>query len=228
MIHSRRVVALVPIKDHSERVVKKNFREFCGKPLYHHILDTLQKTYAVDEIVINTDSAVVRDEAPILFNKVRILMRPKELIGDTVSVNKLIEYDLENSEGDIYVQTHATNPLLKAETIARALKKFVENEEEGNADSLFSVNRFQSRFYDKTGKAINHDPEMLIRTQDLSPLYEENSCIYIFTKKSFKAKGRRIGERPDFFESPKIDSVDIDDEFTFKLAEILALYSKGG
>ncbi len=226
MIHSRRVVALVPIKDHSERVVKKNFREFCGKPLYHHILETLQKTYAVDEIVINTDSGSVRDEAPALSNKIRILMRPKELIGDTVSVNKLIEHDLAHSEGDIYVQTHATNPLLKAETIARALKSFVELEEDGKADSLFSVNKFQSRFYDKSGKAINHNPEVLIRTQDLPPLFEENSCLYVFTKKSFNTHARRIGEKPYYFETPRVESIDIDDEFTFKLAEILALYSK--
>jgi CMP-N-acetylneuraminic acid synthetase len=226
MIHNRKVIALVPIKDHSERVVKKNFREFSGKPLYHHILETLQKTYAIDEILINTDSLTVRDEAPKLFGKVKVLMRPKELTGDFVSVNKLIAFDMANSEGDIYIQTHATNPLLKAETIAKALKKFVENEDEGKADSLFSVNRFKSRFYDKDRKPVNHNPDELLRTQDLPPLYEENSCIYIFTKKSFSVKGTRIGEKAVYFETPKVESVDIDDEFTFKLAEILALYSK--
>lgn len=226
MIHNRKVIALVPIKDHSERVVKKNFREFSGKPLYHHILETLQKTYAIDEILINTDSKTVKEEAPSMFSKVRIIERPKELIGDFVSVNKLIEYDMNNSDGDIYIQTHATNPLLKAETIAKALKKFVEDDEEGKADSLFTVNRFQSRFYDKEGKPVNHNPNELLRTQDLPPLFEENSCIYIFTKISFAKKGTRIGEKPDYYETPKVESIDIDDEFTFKLAEILSLYSR--
>jgi len=224
MIHNRKVTALIPIKEHSERVKNKNFRLFSGKPLYHNILATLEHTYAVDEVIINTDSHIVANEAPQVFSKVKINKRPAELIGDFVSVNKLIKYDLENSESDIYIQTHATNPLLKAETIAHSLKSFVENE--NGRDSLFSVNKFQSRFYDKDGHPVNHNPEELLRTQDLPPVYEENSCLYVFTKTSFFKKERRIGENPILFEIPKIEAVDIDDEYSFKLAEIIALYSK--
>lgn len=224
MIFSRKVSAIVPIKEHSERVKSKNFRDFAGKPLYHHILETLQKTYAIDEIIVDTDSPRVINEAPKLFPKVLIIERPSELIGDFVSVNKLIAYDLEKTNGDIYLQTHATNPLLKAETVASALKKFVEVEED--FDSLFTVNRHQSRFYGKDGTPINHNPDELLRTQDLDPLYEENSNIYIFTKQSFGSKNRRIGEKPFIFETPNVESIDIDDEFSFKLAEILHLYHR--
>ena len=124
MIHSRRVTALVPIKEHSERVPGKNFREFAGKPLYHHIVATLDRTYAVDEIVINTDSAKVILDAPKLSAKVRVMERPEDIRGDDVSMNRVIEYDLSQTNGDIYLQTHATNPLLRSETIAAALKMF--------------------------------------------------------------------------------------------------------
>jgi CMP-N-acetylneuraminic acid synthetase len=223
MIHSRKVTALVPIKEHSERVKNKNFLLFNGKPLYHHILQTLEHTYAIDEVVINTDSYVVMNEAPKLFTKVKISERPAELRGDFISVNKIIAYDIDKFSSDIYLQTHATNPLLKAETIAEALKKFVESEEQ--FDSLFSVNRFQSRFYNEKGEAINHNPKELIRTQDLLPLYEENSNFYIFTKASFNRDAKRIGQRALMFEMSKIEAIDIDDEFSFKLAEILALYA---
>ena len=224
MIHNRKVTAVIPIKEHSERVKNKNFKLFGGKPLYHNILTVIEHTYAIDEVIINTDSHVVMNEAPKIFTKVIIHERPEDLIGDFVSVNKIISYDLNNSQSDIYLQTHATNPLLKAETIAMALKKFVENE--NTFDSLFTVNRFQSRFYDKNGKPINHNPEELLRTQDLSPVYEENSCLYIFSKESFLKNNRRIGAKPFLFEIPKIEAIDIDDEYSFKLAEIIALYSK--
>lgn len=223
MIHNRRVTALVPIKDHSERVKGKNFRDFCGKPLYQHILLTLDRTYAVDEIVIDTDSPRVIEEAPSVSPKVRVLDRPAELRGDAVSTNKLFAYDLTQTEADIYVQTHATNPLLKSETVARALRTFVDAEDK--YDSLFSVNRFQSRFYMQDGKPVNHDPEVLIPTQDLKPVYEENSCLYVFTKESFSKRHRRIGLNPMLFPTPQIESVDIDDEFTFRLAELLGLYA---
>ena len=223
MIHSRSVTALVPIKDHSARVKGKNFREFAGKPLYHHILHTLDRTFAVDEIFINTDSPRVIQEAPSISRKVRVIERPEELRGDAVSTNRLFEYDLAQTDADIYVQTHATNPLLRAETVANALKVFVESEEDH--DSLFSVNQYQSRFYRSNGMAVNHDPENLIPTQVLEPVFEENSCIYVFSKESFSKKQRRIGLRPLMYPTPKVESIDIDDEFTFRLAELLALYA---
>jgi len=225
MIHSRKVIALVPIKEHSERVEGKNFRNFCGRPLYQHIIETLDRTYAVDEIVIDTDSYRVMQEAPGLSGKVRVLERPDELRGDTMSMNRVIEHDLSRTEADIYLQTHATNPLLRSETIAAALRAFVEGE--GEHDSLFSVNTYQSRFYTAEGAALNHEPENLIRTQDLPPLYEENSCMYIFTKHSFAQNARRIGLKPLMFPTPPMESIDIDVEFTFRLAELLSLYERG-
>jgi CMP-N-acetylneuraminic acid synthetase len=227
MYHTRRVAAIVPVKDHSERVPGKNFREFCGKPLYHHILGTLENTYAIDEVIVDTDSPRVMIEAPKLFRKVRIIERPGALQGDSVSVNKLIAHDLDSSDAEIFIQTHATNPLLKPETISAALQAFVDGEE--RFDSLFSVNRFQSRFYDSDGSPVNHNPAELLRTQDLPPVYEENSIFYVFTKSSFAKHQRRIGEKPKMHETPAMESIDIDDEFKFRMAELLGLYamSKG-
>lgn len=223
MIHNRKVAALVPIKDHSERVKGKNFRDFCGRPLFHHIIHTLDRVYAVDAVVIDTDSPRVIAEAPGLSRKVQVIERPAELCGDYVSTNRIFEYDLSQTEADIYIQTHTTNPLLKAETIAKAIAKFISIEDE--YDSLFGVNKYQSRFYMHDATPVNHDPENLIRTQDLQPMYEENSCLYVFTKESFKKKSRRIGVKPFMFVTSPIESTDIDDEFSFRIAELLALYA---
>jgi CMP-N-acetylneuraminic acid synthetase len=180
--------------------------------------------YAVDRVLIDTDSPRVIDEAAGLSAKVDILRRPEELCGDSVSTNRIFAHDLAESDGDIYLQTHATNPLMRAETFARALKVFAENEE--THDSLFGVTEHYSRFYDQGGQPINHNPEELIRTQDLPPLCEENSCVYVFTKESFGKHRRRIGETPLMFPTPAIQSIDIDDEFQFRLAELLALYAE--
>ncbi len=223
MIHNRKVLALVPIKEHSERVKEKNFREFCGKPLFHHIIHTLDRVYAVDGIVIDTDSRRITAEAGNLSHKVQIIERPDELRGDYVSTNKIFEYDLLQTQADIYIQTHTTNPLLKAETIARAIGEFIANEDE--YDSLFGVNKYQSRFYTADGAAVNHDPDNLVRTQDLPPMYEENSSLYVFTKESFAKKKHRIGSKPLMYVTPPIESMDIDDEFTFRITELLALYA---
>ena len=61
-----------------------------------------------------------------------------------------------------------------------------------------------------------------MRTQDLPPLYEENSNFYIFTKTSFKNNAnKRIGKNPKLFELDKFESVDIDEPQDFLLAELL-------
>jgi len=223
MIFNQTVVALVPMKEHSERVPGKNMRLFAGRPLFHHILDTLEKTYAVDEVVVDTDSEKIAAEASAHFSKVRVLDRPEELRGDFVSMNEIIAYDISQVSADIYVQTHATNPLLRSETIVEGLHRFIQSEEH---DSLFSVNRLQARLYTASGEPINHDPESLIRTQDLPPVFEENSALYIFTRESFALHRRRIGDRPLMFETDRIESIDIDDEYTFRLAEMLAGYAR--
>ncbi|KPK64942.1 MAG: hypothetical protein AMK73_04440 [Planctomycetes bacterium SM23_32] len=224
MIHNMRVAALVPMKEHSERVPGKNTRPFSGKPLFHHILGTLERTFAVDVVVVDTDSQSIAAEAGKLFRKVCVLERPEELCGDMVSMNSVLAYDISQVEADIYLQTHATNPLLRSETMTEALRRFVKCED---CDSLFSVNCYQSRFYTAEGTPVNHDPEHLIRTQDLEPIFEENSALYVFTRASFGARDRRIGRRPLMFETDRIEGIDIDDEYTFRLAEMLAGYARG-
>lgn len=223
MIFNMRVVALVPMKAHSERVPNKNVREFAGMPLFHHVLETLEETYAVDEVLVDTDSEHIASEAEERFPKVRSIPRPSEFQGDLVSMNRIIAHDITQSQADIYLQTHATNPLLSEKTFSDALRAFASSEQH---DSLFSVTRIQTRLYSADGRPINHDPTKLIRTQDLPPVYEENSCLYIFTKESFETAGsRRIGNRPLMYETDRIESIDIDDEFSFGLAELLARYS---
>ncbi len=221
MYRNRRLVALVPIKEHSERVPGKNFKEFCGRPLFHHILETLGRLDDLDQMVVDTDSDRIHVEVPGFDRRFTTLSRPAKLCGGNVSVNRLIAHDLEQVAGDIFVQTHATNPLLKASTLHAAILRFLEVEEEGY-DSLFAVNRFQTRLYDAKMRPINHDPEVLLPTQDLPPVYEENSLFYIFPRYSFARVGRRIGRAPYLFETPPMESIDIDDTFQFTLAELLA------
>mgnify|MGYP000064684592 CR=1 FL=1 len=175
-----KVKALVPMKAHSERVPNKNLRNLNGKPLFHWIMENLSKSKYIDEIIINTDSDEIAKSAKDNFN-VTILDRPNYLKGDMVGIQPLIEYDLLNTNGEYYLQTHSTNPLLKTKTIDAAIESFFSQNEH---DALFSVTETKTRFYWPNGKGINHDPKILIRTQDLEPIYEENSCFYIFSKET--------------------------------------------
>lgn len=218
-----RLVALLPMKAHSERVSGKNFRLFAGKPLFRWILDTLLEIEEIDQVVINTDARQILFSHGIEDSE-RVLIRDRkeEICGDFVSMNAVLADDVDAVGSDAYLMTHTTNPLLSAATIRSAIVAYREGITSG-CDSLFSVNRFQTRFYRADGSAVNHDPQNLLRTQDLEPWYEENSNIYMFSRDSFREAKARIGSKPVLFETPPQESADIDDQMDWTSAEIFAL-----
>ena len=206
------------MKGNSERVPNKNLKIFNSKPLYHSIVNTLLESKYISEIIVNTDSEIIKKDVKDCFPMIKIIDRPKKIQGDFVSMNKIIANDILKIDSDFFLQTHSTNPLLKVSTIDRAIEEFFKNLK--TYDSLFSVNTFQSRFFFKNNKPINHNPLELLRTQDLEPIYEENSNFYIFSKKSFlKSNQNRIGLNPKLFPIEKIESIDIDNLNDFKIAE---------
>lgn len=217
------VTALLPMKANSQRVPGKNFKVLCGKPLYRWILDTLLSVDDVERVIINTDAAFLLSDS-VLDNDERIILREREetLRGDTVSMNRILASDIAFDTADTFLMTHTTNPFLSAGSISRALDQFETAHLSGAVDSLFSVNRVQTRFYRADASPINHDPGNLIQTQDLEPWFEENSCLYVFARESFLRTSARIGERPMMFETPMVESVDIDTSEDWSLAEALA------
>jgi CMP-N-acetylneuraminic acid synthetase len=213
-----KITALVPMKEHSERVPGKNVRPLCGKPLFHWILSALSQSRYVDRIVIDTDSPQIAEDAKAHF-KVTIIDRPPHLRGDMFVANDLIAYDLSQlTEGEFFLQTHSTNPLLRPETIDGAVEAFFSQAEH---DSLFTVTPLQTRLYWPDGTPVNHDPDQLIRIQDLPPIYEENSCLYLFSRETFLKRKNRLGESPMVFPIKRFEAVDIDEEFDFLIAEAL-------
>lgn len=211
------VKALIFMKERSERVPGKNVRPLCGRPLFHWIMESLSQSRFIREIIVNTDSPAIADDARRNFGAT-IHMRPERLLGDTISASPLIEYDVENTDGEFFLQTHSTNPLLRTDTIDRSIEAFFA---QSVHDSLFSVTPVTTRMYWPDARGINHDPSHLIRTQDLDPIYEENSCIYIFSRESFMKRKSRLGARPMMFVIDRFEAVDIDYEFDFAVAEAL-------
>lgn len=214
-----KIVALVPMRHHSQRVPNKNFRDLAGKPLFHYIIDTLLECPEIERVVVNTDSQPIQEDLARNYPQVTVLVRPPELCADTVSMNEILLYDTEHVKGDLYLQTHSTNPMLKAATVSQAIREFTTQQDE--YDSLFSVTRIQVRLWDRFTKPINHDPEVLLQTQDLPPIYEENSCLYIFTAENLRKRGTRIGWKPLMFETPVEEALDIDEEIDFLTADLL-------
>lgn len=225
-----RICAILPLKHNSQRVKGKNYRNFNGKPLFTYILDNLLKCKNIDLIIIDTNSSVIKNMIHEMYKNthpdtILIYDRPSHLCACDVPMNDILKNVIEQLDLDytFFLQTHSTNPLLKSETIENAINDFIEKEKLGY-DSLFSVKSLQTRLYTKTldkVNALNHNPEELKQTQDLEPLYEENSCLYIFKKETLFKKNHRIGFNPHLYVMNDIESTDIDTEYDFTIAELL-------
>ena len=218
-MNGKKIVALVPMRHHSQRVPGKNFRLLAGRPLYHHIISTLLLVPRINSVVVDTDSGTIIEGIKEFFPLVTILERPEHLRADSAPMNDILLYDTSQVEADFYLQTHSTNPLLKVETINGAIDAFLEVFPV--RDSLFSVTRLQTRLWDQEGKAINHDPSILLQTQDLPPVFEENSSIYMFTKENLEKRQNRLGSNPLMFEMNADEAWDIDNELDFSITEFL-------
>ena len=204
----KRVTVILPIRSGSQRLKHKNIHKIKGKPLYTFIIDTLVKCRMVEKIIINSDYENLREDYKN-DRKIYFLKREKGLEGNC-DINLIIKSTLNNCQGDYFLQTHVTNPLLSQKTIETAIELYFTKLY--LHDSLFSVTKVQKRFWSSSLLPINHELSDEQTTQNLEPYYEENSCIYLFNRDSFFKKNKRIGLNPQMYEIPKKEAWDIDDE----------------
>lgn len=212
-----RIAAIVPMRHFSRRVSGKNYRLLGEKPLYRYIVDTLLSVPAIAEVIVDTDSDLIVQDVEQHVPQVRIVRRPEHLRSEMHVMNEILLNTVTQVDADYYLQTHSTNPLLKAETISQAIEMFLAARD--TCDSLFSVTPLHTRLWTADGRAINHDPNHLIRTQDLEPAMEENSCIYIFRGDVLEERKNRIGAHPIVFVMDPAEAIDIDTELDWRIAE---------
>lgn len=208
-----KIVAIMPIKLNNERCPGKNTRILGRKPLLAHELDNLKETGLCDSInVYCSDDAVV----PFIPEGVNFVKRPEFLDLPTSNFNQIFDNFMNTVDADIYVYAHATAPFITADT----MRQCIEAVKSGEYDSAFCASKIQT-FLWKNGEPLNFDASNLPRTQDLEPIYQETSGVYVFTKDVYLKHGRRIGKKPFIKEVSFKETVDIDNPEDFDLAEAL-------
>ncbi len=219
------IVALLPMKGHSERVAGKNLRLLGGRPLYHWIMDSLLAVESIGSVVVDTDSEPIAEDVARSFLGVTIRERPSDLRGDQIPMHDVVaRFVSETPAGEVFLQTHATNPFVRPQTLTLAIETFLQD---GEHDSLMSVTEWRTRLYDSFGRPLNHDPDVLLRTQDLAPVLEENSNIYVASREVVLKTGQRVGRNPRLFAIDRFEALDIDEEIDFSIAECLVA-GRGG
>ncbi|MBE5918616.1 MAG: acylneuraminate cytidylyltransferase [Pseudobutyrivibrio ruminis] len=206
-----KIVAIMPIKLKNERCPGKNTRMLGNKPLLQYELDSLKATGLCDSINVYCSSEEV---VPYLPEGVNFVKRPEVLDLPTSNFSQIFENFMNEVDADIYVYAHATAPFIKKETMEQCINAV----KSGEYDSAFCALKLQDYLW-QNGEPLNFDATNVPRTQDLTPIYQETSGVYVFTKDVFKNKHRRIGDKPYVSEVSFKEAVDIDNPEDFDLAE---------
>lgn len=208
-----KILAVMPIKLHNERCPGKNIRLLGGKPLLQHELDNLKFTGLCDSVnVYCSDTAVI----PFLPANVNFIKRPEHLDLSTSNFTQIFDSFIEIADADIYVYAHATAPFITVDT----MRQCIEAVKSGNYDSAFCAIKLQDYLW-QDGEPLNFDASNLPRTQDLKPIYQETSGVYVFTKEVYRKYRRRIGKKPFIKEVSFKEAIDIDYPEDFDIAEAL-------
>ena len=205
-----KVVAFVPIRLNSKRVVGKNLKMLGDKPLLQYILDTLVDTAAIDEVYVYCSSEEIK---PLLPQGVKFLKRDESLDRDETLGQEIYDAFTKDVDADVYILAHTTSPFIKAETIENAVKQVTE----GGYDSAFSAQKVQTFAWYK-GAPLNYVLKQIPRTQTIEPVYFETSAFYIFRKELWTVAHQRIGENPYMAIVDPIEGIDIDKPQDFEFA----------
>lgn len=209
-----KTVVLLPIKLNNQRVPGKNIKKFSdGTPLMTLIQKACLEAGKVDEIYVYCSSPTVQD---YILPGVKYLQRPEFLDTDQANSNDIIREFIRTVEADIYVETHATGPFTRAESIDACIDAVAS----GEYDSAFLAKKIQE-FLWQNGTAMNFDIQNFPRTQDLIPIYSEAPGAYVFTRESFEKYDRRVGMKPYIHEISEIESRDIDYPEDFEIANAI-------
>jgi CMP-N-acetylneuraminic acid synthetase len=212
-----KIVAVVPIKLNNERLPNKNIKSFDnGLPLINYILETLKKIKKIDEIYVYCSNEDINKYMP---SGITYLKRNEKLDTSEVKMNEVLLAFAKDVEADIYVMTHATAPFIQAQSIEKGLLNVIDN----NYDSALAVKKIQEFFW-KDGKPFNYDLNNIPRTQDLDEIYFETSGFYIYKKDIITNYNRRIGFKPYLVEVSEIESIDIDEQEDFDIANAIFNY----
>lgn len=209
-----KTIAVMPIKLINERCPGKNTRMLGSKPLLQYELDNLNKTQLCDSINVFCSSEEVIQYLP---DNVNFVKRSESLDLPTSNFTQIFNQFMGKLDADIYVYAHATAPFISVET----MKQCIGAVQSGKYDSSFCAVKLQTYLW-KNGEPLNFDAANLPRTQDLTPIYQETSGVYVFTKEVFQKYHRRIGVNPFIKEVSFKEAIDIDNPEDFELAEAFA------
>ena len=209
----KNITAVIPVRQGSQRVKNKNFREFAGKSLLEHKIDII-KTLPVNEIIINTDSEYAINLAKK--NNISYHKRESYYASSECTNSEYHEYLAEVTNAENILVTQVTAPLITKDTFIEAIDLY------NNIDcnSLMSIKKIKEYLWYKN-QPINYKLDYAPNSQDLPDYFFPTFGVIIVNRETMLKSKNFICSKPYFYELSEIESIDIDTKLDFEFAEFL-------
>lgn len=207
------LTALLPIqKEFPHYLPNRNFLPFNGKPMYQYMIEKLLKFDQFESIVINTDSEEVKEYCK-WNGKLRVIDRPKHLIGEDVKSDQITAYTLEKISGEHFIEIQSFNPLVTHFTIESFIKMYIDFIVPGEYyDSVFSIQRYELR---------NFDIDKMEMRDDFPFSIIENGILYGFNRTTFRKHQKKLGKTVMLSDVKEIENTLLDSETNYELTKLV-------
>lgn len=235
MIDVKNHIAVIPARGGSKRLPGKNLMLISGKPLIAWTIEAALECQMFDKVIVSTDSEEIAEKALSYGAEVPFL-RPPELAGDLTTTIEVLIHLVENLDNNNPLPyTHLTllqptSPLRNASNIKDAIT-FLE---EKKADAVISICKTEhSPLWSNTLPA-DHNlkdfiPQNIQKTpsQNLPEYFRLNGALYICDiRRMLEEKTLYLSSNCFGYVMSRKNSIDIDDQIDFDLAEIYLTRSK--
>ena len=207
-----KLTAVVPVRAGSQRVKNKNTKPFADSNLLKIKLETLKKISMIDNIVVNSDSDEMLDIA--LSYGVSTHKREEYYASSECDNSEFFKHIAETTNSDYILCSHVTSPLISAETYFSCVDKFMNS----YIENLVTVCDVKHHMW-LDGKPLNYNPSESPNSQDLPDIVGLTYGISILGKDDMIKHKNVVTDNPYFYRLDEIESIDIDTEFDFMIAE---------
>jgi len=228
MINNSKVLCIIPARNGSKGLPKKNIMLLAGKPLIHWSIQSALHSKYIDETIVSTDSHKIASISKKSGATVPFL-RPASLATSKATTKDVIIHAINQVErkGQYYkyiVLLQPTSPLRTHKDIDESIE-YLKNKSTKAVVSVCETehNPLWINTLLKNKKMNNFVPKFFKNKnrQQLPKYYRINGAIYVSDISYFKENNGFIGDNTIAYIMPQLRSVDIDTILDFKLAEII-------
>lgn len=231
MIAEKRVLAVIPARGGSKGLPGKNLLQLGGRPLVAWTIEAASRARYIDRVVVSSDDEEILREAR-QWGCEEPMARPRELATDSARNIDVVMDLLNRLPGyDIVALLQPTSPLRDSRHIEEALEA-MDAANSGSCISVVRASKSPYWSYSMNGEgrlAPLIDSSTAQRRRQLQPVsYYPNGAIYLATVMQLKETGSFLHPETLGYPMSKEDSIDIDDHFDFRMAELAIALRRNG